>query len=198
MSLDILQWNPINDEYGQIKASIYIKPTLSLLEFANRNVSNGNRTLMVQINGTEHSVYDGSTVFAILDKTSDVPECRQNFFNATGLYVMTLKLNWNGYPNKNGTVTIYEGIVTEPSATSKSTETNVSDVPKEPKSIVEKYESKNDSESHSNVSNDLSHKEHKGKECMSGFSNQTLFIIGFVFLVIIAIISFAVGRLKSR
>ena len=111
MRIKIVKWNPINDEYGDVRASVFIKPTLELLEFANRNVSNGNRTMMVRLSGTGHAIYDGAPFFAILDKTSDAPSCRQNFFNTTGLYVLTLSVRWFGYPENLGEVTFLEGVL---------------------------------------------------------------------------------------
>jgi hypothetical protein len=111
MRIKIVKWNPINDEYGDVRASVFIKPTLELLEFANRNVSNGNRTMMVRLSGTGNAIYDGAPFFAILDKTSDAPNCRQNFFNTTGLYVLTLSVRWFGYPENLGEVTFLEGIL---------------------------------------------------------------------------------------
>ena len=111
MRIKIVKWNPINDEYGDVRASVFIKPTLELLEFANRNVSNGNRTMMVRLSGTGNAIYDGAPFFAILDKTSDAPNCRQNFFNTTGLYVLTLSVRWFGYPENLGEVTFLEGVL---------------------------------------------------------------------------------------
>lgn len=190
MSLPILQWNPINTEYGEIKSSIYIKPTLSLLEFANRNVSNGNRTLMVQISGTGHPVYDGTSTLATLDKTSDVPECRQNFYNATGMYLMTLNLPWFGYPNKNGSVTVYEGVLTDKGNTSPSKDSpppsprSPSPAPAE-KSVVENYESGNDNEVHDE-------EEFPSKPCgiKEGMTITDLTVIGLVIFTLVVIIFF--------
>jgi len=190
MSLPILQWNPINTEYGEIKSSIYIKPTLSLLEFANRNVSNGNRTLMVQISGTGHPVYDGTSTLATLDKTSDVPECRQNFYNATGMYLMTLNLPWFGYPNKNGSVTVYEGVLTDKGNVSKessppSSPRSPSPAPAE-KSVVENYETRND-----NPAYDDDNEEVSSKPCaQGGMSVKDLSVIGLVVFTLVVIIFF--------
>jgi len=193
MSLPILQWNPINTEYGEIKSSIYIKPTLSLLEFANRNVSNGNRTLMVQISGTGHPVYDGTSTLATLDKTSDVPECRQNFYNATGMYLMTLNLPWFGYPNKNGSVTVYEGVLSDkgnvsgetppPSPPSPPSPRSPSPAPAE-KSVVENYETRNDNTGYDD-------EEVSSKRCaQGGMSVKDLSVIGLVVFTLVVIIFF--------
>jgi hypothetical protein len=202
MSLPILQWNPINTECGEIKSSVYIKPTLSLLEFANRNVSNGNRTLMIQITGTDHPVYEGVSTLAILDKTSDVPELRQNFYNATGMYLLTLNLPWFGYPNKNGSVTFFEGILTE-----KNSETLKPQV-KEPQkeSVVENYESRtvdDDDENSENYQNgenyqndqndenDVNDQNRSYPKCgVRGMSRTSLMVIGLLFFTMMAAIFF--------
>lgn len=113
MSLDIVQWNPINDEYGRVCASVYIKPTLELLSFLNRNYGNGNRTVMVRISGTNNPIYDGAPLLAIVDKSSDAQNCRQNFFNSTGLYIITLSIGWFGYPDQLGNISFLEGILNE-------------------------------------------------------------------------------------
>lgn len=198
MSLPILQWNPINTEHGEIKTSIYIKPTLSLLEFANRNASNGNRTFMIQIEGTGHPVYDGVSTLAILDKTSDVPECRQNFYNATGMYLMTLNLAWFGYPNKNGSVTFYEGILSgKESAPSLPPQPTLKPSEPEPaeKSVVENYETRggNDDDNDDNDDNDddTTDENYPIKNCgVKGMSGMGLTIVGLVFFTLVVIIFF--------
>uniref|UniRef100_A0A6C0KDL9 Uncharacterized protein n=1 Tax=viral metagenome TaxID=1070528 RepID=A0A6C0KDL9_9ZZZZ len=196
MSLPILQWNPINDEYGNVKASIYIKPTLSLLEFANRNTSNGNRTMMVQINGTDHPVYEGSVPLAILDKTSDVPECRQNFFNATGLYLMTLSLTWNGYPNTNGAVTFYEGVLSESASSqsqSQSPTPSPSVSPSPSPQVVEKYETTNSGAKPVDNKDDKDYTHKKPKCGTDGFSGLTLFLVGLSFFILLFAIVYVSG-----
>jgi hypothetical protein len=70
----------------------------------------GNNVL-VKVHGSE--IYDGEIVFATIDKSSDVPTFRDNFFNCYGLYVLTLSYNWVGYPLQNGKVEFLEGVVKE-------------------------------------------------------------------------------------
>lgn len=109
MKTTILGWNPINDGCGWLKASVFIKPTLEMLRFFNRSVFHRGVVRVVDSN----SCYDGPNRFATIDKSSDVPNCRQNFYNATGLYVITLDTQWQGYPLKNGTIEFQEGIVND-------------------------------------------------------------------------------------
>lgn len=107
MRSEIVSWNPINNECGRLKASVYIKPTLDILKFFQKSPM---YRAVVKISET-NSCYDDHNVFAIINKSSDVPNCRQNFFNSTGLYVITLDADWYGYPLKNGYIEYMEGIV---------------------------------------------------------------------------------------
>lgn len=205
MSLTILQWNPITDAYGDVKASIYIKPTLSLLEFANRNVANGNRTLIVQITGTDHPMYDGITTYATLDKTSDAPECRQNFYNATGLYLMTLSLSWFGYPNKNGEVTVYEGTLTDttvkpqPSTPTPIPTTPSPTTPSPTKSTVENYQSHDNDVNNINNNDDIVYENYeKPRPCgTKGLSVMNLCLFGLILFILVVVIAFYKGSKKD-
>jgi hypothetical protein len=105
--VDIVSWNGINTDSYAPQASIYIKPTLKLLELFNRSPSH---FLPILIEGTD-SVYDNKIIQGIIDKSSDVPNCRDNFFNCTGLYVITLDHTWMGYPSKLGKMTIQNGVI---------------------------------------------------------------------------------------
>jgi hypothetical protein len=109
--LNIVTWNPITDTYGNVVASFYIKPTIALLDFLNRQYDNGNRPLVVIVDGTNHPIYDNMPFLATVDASSDVPNLRQNFYQSTGLYVVTLAVSWHGYPPQQGRVTFKEGIL---------------------------------------------------------------------------------------
>lgn len=80
---------------------IYIKPDLAFLEFARKN----SFAVMVKVSGTD-TVYDGKEIPGVVDKSSNVPNYRPNYFENTGYYVVSLHANWYGYPhpNKLGTV----------------------------------------------------------------------------------------------
>ena len=107
MRVKILGWNPINDRTSILKASVYIKPTLKMLEFFNRAPYYRGVVKIINTN----SCYDDRNMFAIIDKSSDVPNKRDNFFDSNGLYVITLDTIWRGYPSKNGFLEFQEGIV---------------------------------------------------------------------------------------
>ena len=112
MNTAIQQWNPVAVASGDVRASFYIQPTLALLQFLNRKVENGNQMALVQITGTGHTVYDGGELFATID-TSAFPNGRQNFYNSTHYLIVTLSVDWLGYPPENGRVTFLEGVVAE-------------------------------------------------------------------------------------
>ena len=107
MRTEIVSFNPINDQTSTLKTSIYIKPTLEILSFFNRAPMHRG---VVKIRNTG-SCYDDRNMFCTIDKSSDVPNTRDNFFNSTGLYVITLDTEWFGYPLKKGEVEFMEGIV---------------------------------------------------------------------------------------
>jgi hypothetical protein len=107
MRANIITWNPINTKFSVLHSSIYIKPTLEILEFFNRSP---NKKAIVQIKETG-SCYDNTNIFCTIDKSSDIPNKRDNFFDSTGLYIITLHKLWYGFPPKNGYLEFQEGIV---------------------------------------------------------------------------------------
>jgi hypothetical protein len=82
---------------------IYIKPDLKLLEFLRSN----DFKILVKINNTG-IIYDGKYIWGVVDKSSNMPNCRPNFDKETGFYVVTLDSFWYGYPKvgKEGDMTI--------------------------------------------------------------------------------------------
>lgn len=158
--IDIVTWNPITDEYGNIVASFYIKPNIALLDFLNRQYGNGNRAVMVQITGTENPIYDGKPLLAIVDKSSDCANGRQNFYDATGLYVVTISVKWFGYPPKSGKVIFKEGILDGTDKNLKDAKTNLSSE-KETKESFTYYDQDNedneDNDYEDNLKDELNH-----------------------------------------
>lgn len=104
---EIFSWDPVNVS-DNVLAMIYIKPDLKLLDLFNISPLHN---ILLTINNTGSDLYDGRVIFGKIDKSSDVPDCRQNIFNCTGLYVVTLDSKWYGYPPDNGTVTFESGTV---------------------------------------------------------------------------------------
>lgn len=81
---------------------IYIKPDKFLLDFAKSN----SNVLAVEIEDS-YSIYDKRKIPGIWYKSSDIPNCRKNFFDKTGFYVLVLQSPWYGYPKYKGKCTIY-------------------------------------------------------------------------------------------
>lgn len=111
MRAKIITWNPINTKTSVLHASLYIKPTLEILEFFNRSP---NKKCVVRITETGSGCcYANQNMFATIDKSADVPNKRDNFFDSTGMYVITLHKQWYGFPLKNGYIEFQEGITND-------------------------------------------------------------------------------------
>jgi hypothetical protein len=90
----ILRWDPVmfgnsNNKYPLIT----IKPDEKFLTFSNANKSNV--SCEITVNNVTRT-FDG-----VVNKSSNVPNCRPNYFAATGNYVITLKTEWKGYPKNS-------------------------------------------------------------------------------------------------
>ena len=92
---DIKRWDVVMFGTSITKVPmIYIKPDISLLEFIKAN----NYAVLVKISGTG-TQYDGKEITGVVDRSCNVPNCRPNFFEETGYYVVTLNANWIEYPH---------------------------------------------------------------------------------------------------
>jgi hypothetical protein len=103
---DIIGWNPINNG-DKVLCSVYIKPTLDFLDYCNRAPL---KTILVKIVNSK-SFHDNKSYFAVIDKSSDIPSYRQNLFNGSGLYILTLLAPWTGYPIENGKIVLEEKVI---------------------------------------------------------------------------------------
>lgn len=89
------------------KPMIYIKPTIDLLNYFRQN----NNKVWLKIKNTE-SAYDNQVYYGIVEKSANRPNYTPNFFNSTGLYVVTLQTDyWMGYPLVDGDVEFLEGTI---------------------------------------------------------------------------------------
>lgn len=90
----IQSWNPVMAGATLVQyPAIYIIPDTAFLEFARNNEFR----VACKISGTNTS-YDGQTYIGYINKSSNFPNCRPNFFAQTGLYIITLDTHWTGYP----------------------------------------------------------------------------------------------------
>jgi hypothetical protein len=89
----IHRWDAV--QFSTIKKfpMIYITPDLAFLEFAHNN----NYQVIAQISGTQ-KIYDHQKMQGTVDKSGSIPNCRANYFEKTGYYVIILDATWEGYP----------------------------------------------------------------------------------------------------
>lgn len=84
--------------------AIYIKPDIDFLNF----IGDNNYTLVSLITDTGLD-YDNKKIVGFVNQSSYFPNCRPNFYEKTGLYIITLDSSWLGYPKVDnlGNVTFY-------------------------------------------------------------------------------------------
>ena len=73
---------------------IYINPDPAFMTFVRAN----NFKVYVNIKGTGMK-YDTSIIPGVVNQSSIIPNCRPNFFNKNGYYIITLDCGWYGYPD---------------------------------------------------------------------------------------------------
>ena len=91
MRYQILRWDSI-EQNNKIVPMIYFKPCLKFMNIMKLN----NNKILLKISGTE--MYNGIHT-GVANKSSIVPNCRPNFFDATNLYVIILNTDFYQYPN---------------------------------------------------------------------------------------------------
>lgn len=99
---EIKRWDVVLGDNIRKRPMIYIVPDLYFLEFIKLN----EYSIFCEISQTK-SHYDKVIVPAVVNKSSNIPNCRPNFFAETGTYVITLNMDWNGYPTKLGKVKFF-------------------------------------------------------------------------------------------
>lgn len=184
-AIEIVGWNPINDGCGYLKPSVYVRPTLEMLRFFNRSVLHRG---VVRVTGS-NSCYDGPNRFATIDKSADVPNCRQNFYNGTGLYVITLDTDWLGYPMKNGDLEFQEGIVNDivtyvnPQSNSLAPfcDTATTTTTSSPSALVETFQ-QDDEEDNDKSKEKIVTKDKNDSCAWKGMDMQSLILAGLVIL----------------
>ncbi len=89
----ILQWVAVMGPNNAVQAACFIKPDINFLEFSRRN----NYELICHISGT-NTRFDGRMVRGYVNNSSHMPNCRPNFGEATGFYIVTLDMILDEYP----------------------------------------------------------------------------------------------------
>jgi len=92
----IFQWVAVMGPNNTVQPACFIKPDNNFLELSKRN----NYELLCDISGT-NTRYDGLMVRCYINSTSHMPNCRPNFAEATGFYIVTLDMKWIEYPQHN-------------------------------------------------------------------------------------------------
>ena len=101
----IMRWDVVTAGNSNNKIPmIYIEPDITFLEFIRAN----SFAVVCLISDTD-TKYDGKKIPGVVDKSCFTPNCRPNFCEKTGWYVISLWSNWYGYPNvgKEGSVQFY-------------------------------------------------------------------------------------------
>ena len=105
MVYKILRWDSI-EQNNQIVPMIYFQPCLKIVNIMKLN----NNKVSIQITGT--AMYDG-IYNGVANKSSILPNCRPNFFEATNLHVIILNTIFLKYPDldKMGTFEIFKILI---------------------------------------------------------------------------------------
>jgi hypothetical protein len=98
----IERWDALSlgDPTG-IRPAVYITPDVRFLDF----IKNQQYKVKCLIRGTGLE-YDNKVVFGTVDRSSDVPNCRPNYYDKTGQYIITLHAPWIEYPRSDALGTI--------------------------------------------------------------------------------------------
>jgi len=92
----IMRWDAVisSTNSNNYVPMIYIKPDKDFLQLIKRNKN----VIKADISGT-NMMYDLKPIGGIVSPSSQTPNCRPNYFEKTGYYVVTLVSNWYGYPD---------------------------------------------------------------------------------------------------
>ena len=102
------------------RPALYIVPDIEFLNMAQEN----NYKVRVGISRT-NSKYDG-VIEGTIYTSSNVPNCRPNYFAATGEYVVILNGSWLGYPANDGQCVFLNRYKERFAETDSSSQTDVS------------------------------------------------------------------------
>ena len=102
-SYPIKQWSGLIHGNNQYPLPIvYIKPDANFQTYAKDN----NYKIKVKVMNTGSKCYDGRVLTGTVNSSAELPNCRPNFFEDTGLYTITLQSSWLGYPEHMGVLYI--------------------------------------------------------------------------------------------
>jgi hypothetical protein len=95
----IQRWDVLLIDNKRVPA-VYIIPDVDFINFIKEN-----NNIIALINNTKMA-YDNNKMQAVVNQSSYYPNCRPNFYDKNGYYIITLGSCWLGYPDKNNLGTI--------------------------------------------------------------------------------------------
>ena len=97
-----------------LQPMLYFKADLAFKNYAKKNNN------FIRINVKETQCYTGNGIFATVDESSNVPNCRPNFSAVTNYSVLVLRTPWDTFPKKSlGYFTINNEVIVPPSLEEK-------------------------------------------------------------------------------
>ena len=96
MKFEIFRWDIVqNPCTSRLEPIAYFVPSLEFLDYSKKN----NHRIRVNIRDSEY--YDGDAIWAKVDTSMLVPNCRANFYDATKSLILIFDTNWINYPRKS-------------------------------------------------------------------------------------------------
>ena len=92
-----------------LQPMLYFTADIDFKNYANQN----NNLIRVDVEDTQY--YTGKGIFAKVDESSLLPNCRPNFSAVTNYSVLVLQIPWCNHPQKLGTFKLNKGVIAPPS-----------------------------------------------------------------------------------
>ncbi len=93
MKFEIFRWDVVQNPCNNcLRPIAYFVPSMEFLNYVQKN----NQRIRVNIRDSEY--YDCDGVFATVDVSMLVPNCRPNFYDATQSLILYLDIPWVTYP----------------------------------------------------------------------------------------------------
>jgi len=93
----IFQWVAVMGPNNRVQPACYIKPNNDFLQFSTAN----QYELGCIISGTNTNYDNNMIIRGYVNNSSKMPNCRPNFAEVTGYYIITLDIDWLEYPMYN-------------------------------------------------------------------------------------------------
>ena len=104
---EIIRWDIVQDHCSnRLKPAIYFTPDMKAKEFADLNSNKVRVKISDDVNP-----YGGAVYWATIDKSMNIPNCRPNFFDATGFYIAELDTDFSLFPETMGNFSFMEDVI---------------------------------------------------------------------------------------